>query len=176
MTLTKILSEMPNVFTGEVEPAYIDEHLIKIIIDYKDKIRQVKDDVYVIALGKFESIYLIKQGDNIIGGTHFKPVNYCRGSYIQPIISKKFEKKYPNLLLKLYKQAMKTFTVPIISDELQSLDSSTIWRKWFNNPSKYNLKVDVINTKDCKDKTDYSELDIWGRADKGHMLVSIEEG
>jgi len=174
MTLSKLMNEMPNVFTGEVEPKYIDIHLIELIVKHEDSIRQVKGDVYVIALGKFEVIYLIKKGDNIVGATHLKPTSFCGKSYLQPMISKKFENKYPNLLLKLYKQASISLKVPILSDSSQSLDSSTVWRKWFNNPKKYNLKVEITNTKDCKDKTLYSELDIWGETNKEHMLVSIE--
>ena len=174
MTLSKLMNEMPNVFTGGVSPRYIETHLLDKIEKYKNKVRHIKDDVYVIPTEKFGGIYLIVKDNLIIGGTHLKPTSYCGESYLQPIISKKFQDKYPQLLLKLYIQASKDMKVKIISDKDQSLDSSTVWRRWFNNPSKYNLKVNVINTQDCKDKTDYSELDIWGLDNKEHMLVSIE--
>ena len=74
----------------------------------------------------------------------------------------------------IYREISKDLDDYVYSDGLQSLSSSTIWRKMFNNTKKYNIKgIKVLKNKKEVDLT--SELDIWGfDTEKEHILVGIK--
>lgn len=173
------LDESPTVIMNEVNPEYISKKLITPINKAikNNSIYYGRDNIFSIPLSKYSGIYLVAKDNVIFGACLIKSVNYCGKTFIQPEISKKFEYKYNGLLKELYSYASDIYGVPIISDSLQSLDSSSIWRKWYNNPQKYDIKeikaIKAINVEDCKQKYS-SELDVWGLdIKKSKILVTV---
>lgn len=175
------VNEMPTVFLVDVNPRYIDANLMKHIkhgIANKLFVH-VKGNVFCYPISKIESIYVVidpvtKLG---VGATNVEPVMYCNNHYMKPKIVKKFIEDYSGLALELYKTIAIDTGYKIISDQLQSESASTMWKKWYINPSKYGIKeVDVIDTtnKDCKSNTVEID-DIWGTdKDKMNKLVWIK--
>ena len=100
--------------------------------------------------------------------------NSNKESFYQFRITKKLDDNLKGVLVDLYREISKDLDDYVYSDGLQSLSSSTIWRKMFNNPSKYGIKhVNVIKNK--KEVTLTSELDIWGfDMEKEKILVGIK--
>lgn len=178
----RVLNEMPMVFDTKVNPSYIDEHLVRLIhqgID-KQEFMQSKSspDVWVYPISKIQSIYVVVHNNEIVGGANIVATKYCDTEYVYPKIIKKFIDNYPALALKIYKAVNKDWELPIISDTLQSKDASNMWKKWYNNPSKYGIKqVGVIDTrnKDCKSEVQ-KDVDIWGLNDntKSNILVYLD--
>lgn len=100
--------------------------------------------------------------------------NYSDGSFYQFKITKKLDDSLKGVLVDSYKEISIDLNNYVFSDNLQSISSSAIWRKMFNNPKKYGIK-DVKVLKNKKEINLTSELDIWGfDLEKEHILVGIK--
>ena len=100
--------------------------------------------------------------------------NTNKESFYQFRITKKLDDNLKGILVDLYREISNDLNDYVYSDGLQSVSSSTIWRKMFNNPDKYGIKhIKVIKNK--KEVSLTSELDIWGfDMEKEHILVGIK--
>ena len=100
--------------------------------------------------------------------------NTNKESFYQFRITKKLDDNLKGVLVDLYREISKDLNDYVYSDGLQSVSSSTIWRKMFNNPDKYGIKhIKVIKNK--KEASLTSELDICGfDMEKEHILVGIK--
>lgn len=100
--------------------------------------------------------------------------NTNKERFYQFRITKKLDDNLKDVFVDLYKEISKDLDNYVFSDNLQSISSSTIWRKMFNNPKKYGIK-DVKVLKNKKEINLTSELDIWGfDLEKEHILVGIK--
>lgn len=100
--------------------------------------------------------------------------NTNKESFYQFRITKKLDDNLKGVLVDLYREISNDLNEYVYSDSLQSISSSTIWRKMFNNPSKYGIKhIKIIKNKKEVELT--SELDIWGfDMEKEKILVGIK--
>lgn len=172
------LLEMPLVFPTEVNPEYINKYLMRHIKDglaTKSFIPTSTKNIFSYPKSTTESIYIMIDGMNLVGGASFKVVTQCNNAYVTPIITKKFIDGYPRVALDIYKVAYNNFKIPILTDSSQSVHSSEMWKKWVTNPTKYGIEnVAILNSSNgtCSSEG-YSLDDIWG-IDKEHILVAIE--
>lgn len=177
---TQRLNEMPRVFTLDVNPKYIDKKLIepmkKAIKESNcDYIKQLHNGLYLFSSSNmFTKIYFLSDEEKAVAATMIDVDNYSDGSFYQFKITKKLDDSLKGLLVDLYREISLDLNNYVFSDNLQSISSSTIWRKMFNNPSKYNIKgIKVLKNK--KEVPLSLELDIWGfDMEKEHILVGIK--
>lgn len=173
------LNEMPRVFTLGVNPKYIDKKLIepmkKVIKEGNcDYVKELHNGLHLFSSSNmFSKLYFLSDEEKAVAATLVDVDNYSEGSFYQFKITKKLDDNLKGLLVELYKEISKDLNNYVFSDSLQSISSSTIWRKMFNNPSKYNIKgIKVLKNK--KEINLTSELDIWGfDMEKEHILVGI---
>jgi hypothetical protein len=169
------LLEMPNVFPTEVNPEYINKYLIQYIkegLANNAFIPTSSINIFSYPKSKTESIYIMINGLELIGGASFKVTTYCGVGYITPTITKKFIDTYPQVALNIYKVAYHNFGCPIVSDSSQSVHASAMWI----NPSNYgitSLRVIDVTKEDCKTLLVNPE-DIWDYSNKEHILISIK--
>jgi hypothetical protein len=180
----EIVNELPKVFLNNVDRRYIQANLlapIKYGID-NNKFIFVSGNVWCYPITKVQSVYVVidpytKKG---VGVVNVEAVTYCEEHYLYPKIVKKFITDYPALALELYKTIGKDTSYKIITDKLQSIDASSMWKKWYNNPDKYDIKqvgVIDIGAKDCQtDILDILDINkIWGTSDiNKNILVWIK--
>lgn len=177
---THRLNEMPRVFTLDVNPKYIDKKLIepmkKAIKEGNcDYIKQLHNGLHLFSSSNmFTKIYFLSDEEKAVAATMIDVDNYSDGSFYQFKITKKLDDTLKGVLVDLYREISLDLKSYVFSDSLQSISSSTIWRKMFNNPSKYNIKgIKVLKNK--KELNLTSELDIWGfDIEKEHILVGIK--
>ena len=171
---------MPRVFTLEVNPKYIDKKLIEpmkkaIAENNCDYVKQLPIGLHLFSTSKiFNKIYFLSDEEKVVAATMIEVDNSNKESFYQFRITKKLDDNLKGVLVDLYREISKDLDDYVYSDGLQSLSSSTIWRKMFNNPKKYNIKgIKVLKNKKEVDLT--SELDIWGfDTEKEHILVGIK--
>ncbi len=174
------LNEMPRVFTLEVNPKYIDKKLIEpmkkaIAENNCDYVKQLPNGLHLFSTSKiFNKIYFLSDEEKAVAATMIEVDNSNKESFYQFRITKKLDDNLKGVLVDLYREISKDLDDYVYSDGLQSLSSSTIWRKMFNNTKKYNIKgIKVLKNKKEVDLT--SELDIWGfDTEKEHILVGIK--
>jgi hypothetical protein len=177
---TQTLNEMPRVFTLDVNPKYIDKKLIEpmkkaIQNNNCDYIKQLNNGLHLFSTSKmFNKIYFLSDEEKVVAATMIEVGNSNKESFYQFRITKKLDDNLKGVLVDLYREISKDLNSYVFSDGLQSISSSTIWRKMFNNPSKYNIKgIKVLKHKKEVDLT--SELDIWGfDMEKQDILVGIK--
>ena len=174
------LNEMPRIFTVNVNPKYIDKKLIEpmkkaIANEECDYIKQLDRGLHLFSISKlFSKIYFLSDEEKAVAATMIEVDNSNHGSFYQFKITKKMDNELKGILVDLYKEISLDLNNYVFSDNLQSLSSSTIWRKMFNNPEKYKIKgIKILKNKREVDLT--SELDIWGfDIAKEHILVGIK--
>ena len=177
---TQRLNEMPRVFTLDVNPKYIDKKLIEpmkkaISNNECDYIKQLSNGLYLFSISKiFNKIYFLSDEEKAVAATMIEVDNSNKESFYQFRITKKLDNNLKGVLVDLYREISKDLNSYVFSDGLQSISSSTIWRKMFNNPNKYNIEgIKVLKNKKEVELT--SELDIWGfDMGKEHILVGIK--
>lgn len=177
---TQMLNEMPRVFTLEVNPKFIDKKLIEpmkkaISNNECDYVKQLSNGLYLFSISKiFNKIYFLSDEEKAVAATMIEVDNTNKESFYQFRITKKLDDNLKGVLVDLYREISNDLNDYVYSDSLQSISSSTIWRKMFNNPSKYGIKhIKIIKNK--KEVTLTSELDIWGfDMKKEHILVGIK--
>lgn len=177
---TQMLNEMPRVFTLEVNPKYIDKKLIEpmkkaISNNECDYVKQLSNGLYLFSISKiFNKIYFLSDEEKAVAATMIEVDNTNKESFYQFRITKKLDDNLKGVLVDLYREISNDLNEYVYSDSLQSISSSTIWRKMFNNPSKYGIKhIKIIKNK--KEVTLTSELDIWGfDMEKEKILVGIK--
>lgn len=177
---THRLNEMPRIFTLGVNPKYIDKKLIEpmkkaIANEECDYVKQLNNGLHLFSISKmFNRIYFLSDEEKAVAATMIDVDNYSDGSFYQFKITKKLDDSLKGVLVDLYKEISIDLNNYVFSDNLQSISSSTIWRKMFNNPKKYGIK-DVKVLKNKKEINLTSELDIWGfDLEKEHILVGIK--
>ena len=176
----QMLNEMPRVFTLEVNPKYIDKKLIEpmkkaISNNECDYVKQLSNGLHLFSISKiFNKIYFLSDEEKAVAATMIEVDNTNKESFYQFRITKKLDDNLKGVLVDLYREISNDLNDYVYSDSLQSISSSTIWRKMFNNPSKYGIKhIKVIKNK--KEVTLTSELDIWGfEMEKEKILVGIK--
>lgn len=164
------LNEMPRIFTLGVNPKYIDKKLIEpmkkaIVNNECDYVKQLNNGLHLFSISKmFNRIYFLSDEEKAVAATMIEVDNSNKESFYQFRITKKLDDNLKGVLVDLYREISKDLDNYVYSDNLQSISSSTIWRKMFNNPSKYNIKgikgIKVLKNKKEVELT--SELDIWG--------------
>ena len=177
---TQRLNEMPRVFTLDVNPKYIDKKLIEpmkkaISNNECDYIKQLSNGLYLFSISKiFNKIYFLSDEEKAVAATMIEVDNSNKESFYQFRITKKLDNNLKGVLVDLYREISKDLNSYVFSDGLQSISSSTIWRKMFNNPNKYNIEgIKVLKNKKEVELT--SELYIWGfDTEKEHILVGIK--
>lgn len=174
------LNEMPRVFTLEVNANYIDKKLIEpmkkaIANNECDYVKQLKNGLHLFSISKiFNKIYFLSDEEKAVAATMIEVDNTNKESFYQFRITKKLDDTLKGVLVDLYREISIDLKDYVYSDGLQSISSSTIWRKMFNNPSKYHIK-DIKIIKNKKEVNLTSELDIWCLdLDKEHILVGIK--
>jgi hypothetical protein len=116
--------------------------------------------------------------EKAVAATMIEVDNTNKESFYQFRITKKLDDNLKGVLVDLYREISKDLNDYVYSDSLQSIsceaNASTIWRKMFNNPSKYGIKhIKIIKNK--KEVTLTSELDIRGfDMEKEKILVGIK--
>lgn len=174
------LNEMPRVFTLDVNPKYIDKKLIepmkRAIADNNcDYVKQLNNGLHLFSISKiFNKIYFLSDEEKAVAATMIEVDNSNKESFYQFRITKKLDDTLKGVLVDLYREISLDLKSYVFSDSLQSISSSTIWRKMFNNPSRYGIKgIKVLKNK--KEVNLTSELDIWGfDMEKEHILVGIK--
>lgn len=174
------LNEMPRIFTLGVNPKYIDKKLIEpmkkaIANEECDYVKQLNNGLHLFSISKmFNKIYFLSGEEKAVAATMIEVDNSNKESFYQFRITKKLDDSLKGVLVDLYREISKDLDNYVYSDSLQSISSSTIWRKMFNNPSKYSIKgVKVLKNKKEVDLT--SKLDIWGLdIEKENILVGIK--
>lgn len=174
------LNEMPRVFTLEVNPKYIDKKLIEpmkkaIANNNCDYVKQLDNGLHLFSISKiFNKIYFLSDEEKAVAATMIEVDNSNKESFYQFRITKKLDDTLKGVLVDLYREISLDLKSYVFSDSLQSISSSTIWRKMFNNPSRYGIKgIKVLKNKKEVDLT--SELDIWGfDMEKEHILVGVK--
>lgn len=174
------LNEMPRVFTLEVNPKYIDKKLIepmkRAIADNNcDYVKQLNNGLHLFSISKiFNKIYFLSDEEKAVAATMIEVDNSNKESFYQFRITKKLDDTLKGVLVDLYREISLDLKSYVFSDSLQSISSSTIWRKMFNNPSHYGIKgIKVLKNK--KEVNLTSELDIWGfDMEKEHILVGVK--
>ena len=148
------MNKMPRIFTVEVNNKYIDHYLIEPIKkaikeDKCDYIKKLDNGLHLFSYSKiFTKIYFLSDEEKVVAGTMIDVDNYSDGSFYQFKITKKLDNSLKGILIELYKEISKDLNSYIFSDNLQNISSSTIWRKMFNNPNKYNIKgIKVLKNK-----------------------------
>ena len=177
------LNEMPRVFDGVVNPKYIDDELIQSLIKaVKDK-KMTETDIKIddcnlvyYSMNKTDYIFALgKPGVGLIGATKISRL-FVNGSdiYYKVTITKKLKYEIGNMLYKLYKEISKFLDVYVVTDNLQSIQSSTIWKKMFNEQKKYNIKdLKVIQNSKVVNINNTDE--IWGKEKEFEkILVAIK--
>ena len=132
---TDMLREEPQIITNlKVNEDYID-HNLRIPINKSisgNGFMKTDDEQVVMIPTMFGGIFIYLDGNIIVAATNLEKTKLYGKTFLTPIITKKFEVKYSNVLHKLYKVASKHFDdIPVISDERQTLDSSSIWKSGF---------------------------------------------
>ena len=173
---TQMLNEIPRVFTLEVNPKYIDKKLIepmkKVIKEGNcDYVKQLPNGLHLFSSSNmFSKLYFLSDEEKAVAATLVDVDNYSEGSFYQFKITKKLDDNLKGLLVDLYREISNDLNDYVYSDGLQSVSSSTIWRKMFNNPGKYGIKhIKVIKNK--KEVSLTSELDIWGLIWKKNIFL-----
>ena len=139
-----------------------------------DYVKQLDNGLHLFSISKmFTKIYFLSDEEKAVAATMIE-VDNNKESFYQFRITKKLDDTLKGVLVDLYREISKDLKSYVFSDNLQSVSSSTIWRKMFNNPTKYNIKgIKVLKNKKEVDLT--SELDIWGfEVEKEHILVGIK--
>ena len=90
-------------------------------------------------------------------------------------ITKKLQDEVGNMLFKLYREISLFLNIYVVTDNIQSVSSSSIWKKMFNNRSKYNINdLKILDTGNkVIDSLEIS--DIWGKSKEFEdKLVAIK--
>ena len=177
------LNEIPRVFDGVVNPKYIDDELIQPLIKaVKDK-KMTETDIKIndcnlvyYSINKIDYIFALgKPGVGLIGATKISRLQVNDSDvYYKVTITKKLKDEIGNMLYKLYKEISKFLDVYVVTDNLQSIQSSTIWKKMFNEQKKYNIKdLKVIQNSKVVNINNTDE--IWGKEKEFEkILVAIK--
>ena len=140
-----------------------------------DYVKQLSNGLHLFSISKiFNKIYFLSDEEKAVAATMIEVDNTNKESFYQFRITKKLDDNLKGVLVDLYREISKDLNDYVYSDGSQSVSSSTIWRKMFNNPKKYGIK-DVKVLKNKKEINLTSELDIWGfDLEKEHILVGIK--
>ena len=177
------LNEMPRVFDGVVNPKYIDDELIQPLIKAVKNKMMTETDIKIddcnlvyYSINKIDYIFALgKPGVGLIGATKISRL-LVNGSdmYYKVTITKKLKDEIGNMLYKLYKEISKFLDVYVVTDNLQSIQSSTIWKKMFSDKKKYNIK-DLKVIQNSKVVNIMHPDEIWGKEkDFEKILVAIK--
>jgi hypothetical protein len=177
------LNEIPRVFDDVVNPKYIDDELIQPLIKaVKDK-KMTETDIKIndcnlvyYSINKIDYIFALgKPGVGLIGATKiFRLQVNDSDVYYKVTITKKLKDEIGNMLYKLYKEISKFLDVYVVTDNLQSIQSSTIWKKMFNEQKKYNIK-DLKVIQNSKVVNINNSDEIWGKEKEFEkILVAIK--
>lgn len=162
------LCDIPQVFPFELNQRYIEKHLIqplqKAKLEGKVSVIDLSKGYLVAPIYVDGSIYIKTTKDGVtIGATKILSRKYCNIQVMVPEVVKKYDNKASGIALELYKVCYEDTKTPIMSGELQSEYAMNMWKKWYNNPSKYGInKIKVVNIKDCKELDNPQDVDIWG--------------
>lgn len=170
------LNEMPNIMLSPVNARYIENKLLKPIRDGLSKREFVKvtDDIYVYPVSKKESVYCYLEGINIIAACSVKFVRFCNKDFAQIVITKKYLEHHSNVMIKLYKAINHDCKMPVLSDSIQTLDSSSVYKKWHADKPKYGIKnMNAFDVVSCSSKAFEEAYDIDNKA-KENILIFIE--
>jgi len=159
----KILRETPQVFDKPLNDDYIDEKLRQPIADaFNSNGIYPTDDKEIFHIPKLVGgLFLYVVEGNFVGAVNFDYTYLDGESYFVPTLAKKFETDYSGVLHKIYKFVGNKYKTGIVSDETQSRDSSSIWKKWFLNPEKYDIK-EIYTIPRGMTNVD----DVWNSSDK----------
>lgn len=138
----RILKETPQIFYDPLSEDYVDNKLREPIANaFNSNGIYPTNNENIFHIPKLISCILLYVVDgNFIGAVDFDTEYIDGESYFVPTLAKKFEQDYKGVLHTLYKHTGNHFKKKIVSDKLQSLDSSSVWKKWFLNPEKYDIE------------------------------------
>lgn len=137
-----VLKETPQLMVVDIDKAYVTKYLYEPVKKAIDDSKYVAtDDPHIFQIPKlFEATYFYYKDNTVIGAVDFDCHTSNGKRFFTPSLTKKFEKDYSDVLVKMYSVASKQFNAYIISGYRQSLSSSSVWKKFFDNPDKYNIK------------------------------------
>jgi hypothetical protein len=158
-----ILNENPMITVKDIDPEYVDVKLnIPIGQAFLNKGVYATNNENIFKIPKmYSGIYLYMDGDNVVGAVDFDITYIEKETMLTPSIVKKFENDYKGILHTLYKEASNYFKMKIVSDKVQTMDSSSIWKRWFLNPEKHDIE-EIYTIPKGLTKVD----DIWGDEEK----------
>jgi hypothetical protein len=164
-----ILRESPQIVVDEVNDDYVEKYLhnpIKLAI--ADKKIIPTDDPEIFQIPKlFEATFFYYKDETIVAAVDFESHTTKGKKFLIPSLIKKFETDHPNVLHKMYMMASKHFNAYIMSGYRQTMNSFSIWKKFFDDPEKYGIK-EIYTIPEGLTKHD----DIWGD-DKSYREVRI---
>ncbi len=179
----RVLNEMTRVFDGDVTAEFVDRELIKPI--QKAAINKEILDTGInvdsarliyIPINKTDYIFTLANKTSIVGATKLERLGIIGDDlYYMMKITKKLQDEVGNMLFKLYREISLFLNIYVVTDNIQSVSSSSIWKKMFNNRSKYNIK-DLKILDNSNKVIDYLDIsDIWGKSKEFEdKLVAIK--
>jgi hypothetical protein len=168
-TFKEFISEQPQINPKDVNPLYVKKYLIKPIQKAlnKNSFEKEKENIFSHITHTY-SLFVVSETfpnsiQDIIGGVLLQNKKVNGIEVLQEKCSKKFIDDYPNMVLEIFRLCSEGEEI-IMSDSVHSKKMSNIWKKWIENPKKY--EIEIVNILDVETNEKVHINDVWGYEEK----------